>query len=114
MLHDVYFSTMKCRYLMINNKSTNFAANLVNLFLHCRLVSCCRVIKNVNKAINNMMDFNENVESIMSVNDSASVKHHIEITVRVSARSDVEQVDYHTFYLPYDAKASDIKANRIQ
>jgi len=39
-----------------------------------------------------MMDFNENVKNIMSVDDSVSVKHHIGITVRVSAMSKTQSL----------------------
>ena len=61
-----------------------------------------------------MMDFIAIVKNIMSDDGSVSVKHHIGITVHISSISNVKRVDYHTFYLPYEGKAIDIKANRIE
>jgi len=82
--------------------------------LRFRIISYLQLVHKINKAIKSMMDFIAIVKNIMSDDGSVSVKHHIGITVHISSISNVKRVDYHTFYLPYDVKAIDIKANRIE
>ena len=60
------------------------------------------VIEDVNKAVKDMMDGDNNV----------NVRLHIGAANYVCVKSGFRCVDFRTFYRPYDAKASEIKPSR--